>query len=134
MQGVSVEEPDDLLAPERLHNDAHFLRAVTDMADKKEVVTGGAIYSETGIKLLEKDVRLDSRLYEQLIQHKLPPPLTSNCSYAMVWMCVRSRKRCCACAPNQRWVVHCKLILVLTATCCWKLCARCHGPTRPASR
>ncbi|MEW5680366.1 hypothetical protein [Comamonas kerstersii] len=54
MQGVSVEEPDDLLAPERLHNDAHFLRAVTDMADKKEVVTGGAIYSETGIKLLEK--------------------------------------------------------------------------------
>lgn len=75
MQGVRVEEPDDLLAPERLHNDAHFLRAVTDMADKKEVVTGGAIYSETGIKLLEKGVRLDSRLYEQLIQHKLATPI-----------------------------------------------------------
>ncbi|MDO4969947.1 MAG: phosphohydrolase, partial [Comamonadaceae bacterium] len=58
-----------------MHNDAHFLRAVTDMADKKEVVTGGAIYSETGIKLLEKDVRLDSRLYEQLIQHKLATPI-----------------------------------------------------------
>ena len=75
MQGERVEETDDLLAPERLHNDAHFLRAVTDMADKKEVVTGGAIYSETGIKLLEKGVRLDSRLYEQLIQHRLAAPI-----------------------------------------------------------
>ena len=59
------------LDPSALSNDAHYLRAVTQMADSQVVVAESAIYSEGGIKLLDKGVRIDSRLYERLIQHRL---------------------------------------------------------------
>lgn len=57
--------------PSDIHNDPHFLRAVTDMADEQEVIASNPIYSESGIKLVDHGVRLDSRLYERLIQHRL---------------------------------------------------------------
>ncbi|HEY4664879.1 MAG TPA: HD domain-containing phosphohydrolase [Comamonas sp.] len=71
----ATEGADALLNPSALHNDAHFLRAVTEMADSQEVVAGNAIYSESGIKLLDQGVRIDSRLYERLIQHRLAAAL-----------------------------------------------------------
>lgn len=71
----ATEGADALLTPSALHNDAHFLRAVTEMADSQEVVAGNAIYSESGIKLLDQGVRIDSRLYERLIQHRLAAAL-----------------------------------------------------------
>lgn len=67
----NTEGADALLNPSAIHNNAHFLRAVTEMAVDQELVAGNAIYSETGIKLIDKGVRLDSRLYERLIQHRL---------------------------------------------------------------
>ena len=69
-----------LLNASSLHNDAHFLRAVTDMADSQEVVADSAIYSESGIKLLDKGRRIDSRLYEQLIQHRLATSIDEQLS------------------------------------------------------
>ena len=33
--------------------DIHFLRAVTDMAEHTEVMTGDAIYTDKGMKLVE---------------------------------------------------------------------------------
>lgn len=58
----------------------HYLRIVTDMAERCPVVTQDAIYSESGIKLVEKGVRIDSRLYDRLVQHKLREPLDTHLS------------------------------------------------------
>lgn len=52
-------------------DNAHYLRAVTDMAERCHVVAQDAIYSDSGIKLLDKGARVDSRLYDRLVQHKL---------------------------------------------------------------
>ena len=54
-----------------LANDEHFLRAVSGLAASQVVVADSAIYSSSGVKLLEKGARVDSRLYAQLIQHRL---------------------------------------------------------------
>lgn len=59
---------------------AHYLRAVTDMADRCAVVTQDAIYTDSGIKLVEKGARIDSRLYDRLVQHKLREPIDTHLS------------------------------------------------------
>ena len=53
----------------------HYLRALTDMADRRAVVTQDAIYTDNGIKLVEKGARIDSRLYDRLVQDKLREPI-----------------------------------------------------------
>ena len=58
----------------------HYLRALTDMADQRAVVACAAIYTDTGIKLVEKGARIDSRLYERLVQHKLREPIDGHLS------------------------------------------------------
>ena len=60
-----------LLCPTEIDNDAHFLRAVTQMADSEEITTAAPIFAANGIKLLEQGVSMSSRLYERLIQHRL---------------------------------------------------------------
>lgn len=63
--------PADRLTAEGEADDSHYLRAVTDMAERCHVVAQDAIYTDSGIKLLDKGARVDSRLYERLVQHKL---------------------------------------------------------------
>lgn len=58
----------------------HYLRALTDMADQRAVVAGAAIYTDNGIKLVEKGARIDSRLYDRLVQHKLREPIDRHLS------------------------------------------------------
>lgn len=53
----------------------HYLRSVIDMAERSAVVTQDAIYSANGIKLVEKGARIDSRMYDRLVQHKLREPV-----------------------------------------------------------
>jgi HD-GYP domain-containing protein (c-di-GMP phosphodiesterase class II) len=53
----------------------HYLRALANMADRRAVVTQDAIYTDNGIKLVEKGARIDSRLYDHLVQHKLRDPI-----------------------------------------------------------
>lgn len=65
----------DAPTAEALRNDPHYLRALTDMADRKPVVCREAIYSDTGIKLLEQGTVLDSRMYDKLVQQRLRDPL-----------------------------------------------------------
>lgn len=57
-----------------------YLRAVTDLAERRAVVTQDAIYSDNGIKLVEKGARIDSRLYDRLVQHKLREPIDRHLS------------------------------------------------------
>lgn len=45
-----------------IQGNSHFIRAVTEMADHSSVVTGQAIYTDKGLKLVDKGVRIDSRL------------------------------------------------------------------------
>jgi len=58
----------------------HYLRALTDMADRRAVVTQDAIYTDNGIKLVEKGARIDSRLCDRLMQHKLREPVDQHLS------------------------------------------------------
>ncbi|MFN4118815.1 HD-GYP domain-containing protein [Acidovorax sp.] len=58
----------------------HYLRALTDMADRRAVVADSAIYTANGIKLVEKGARIDSRLYDRLVQHKLREPIDRHLS------------------------------------------------------
>ena len=58
----------------------YFLRALTDMADRRAVVAAAAIYTDNGIKLVDKGTRIDSRLYDRLVQHKLREPIDSHLS------------------------------------------------------
>ncbi len=58
----------------------HYLRALTDMADHRAVVVDAAIYTDNGIKLVEKGTRIDSRLYGRLVQHKLREPIDRHLS------------------------------------------------------
>lgn len=56
----------------------HFLRAVSAMGDTHVVKAQGAIYSANGIKLVDQGARVDSRLYGQLIAHKLREPIEAQ--------------------------------------------------------
>jgi len=62
-----------MAAPEQY--DPHYLRDVTALGDTHDIHTSQAIFSRNRIKLVEKGVRLDSHLYERLMQHKLLPPI-----------------------------------------------------------
>ncbi|MDH4051031.1 MAG: hypothetical protein OEU93_05585 [Rubrivivax sp.] len=54
---------------------SHFARAVTGFGDKRPLVVERAIYNAHGVKIIDKGVRVDSRLYERLTQHHLEVPL-----------------------------------------------------------
>lgn len=75
MSSPSLDSADINLPLPDLHSDAHFLRAVTEMADSQELIAARPVYSASGIKLLEQGMRLNSRMYERLIQHRLCEPL-----------------------------------------------------------
>ncbi len=49
----------------------HYLRALTGMADRGNVLTHDAIYTDKGVKLVDKGTRVDSALYDRLVKHKL---------------------------------------------------------------
>ncbi|MFN3397110.1 MAG: HD-GYP domain-containing protein, partial [Sulfurimicrobium sp.] len=54
--------------------DPYYLKSVTDLSESMEVVSSEDIYSQSGIKLVNKDTRLDRSFYERLIHHKLAAP------------------------------------------------------------
>lgn len=62
------------LAESQLHAH-HYLKHVTEMGDAHPIVATRDINSATGLKLVSKGTRFDSRLYERLLRHKLLPPL-----------------------------------------------------------
>jgi HD-GYP domain-containing protein (c-di-GMP phosphodiesterase class II) len=58
----------------------HYLRAVTAMGDKRDVIVSADIYASNGIKLLAKGARIDSLQYERLTRHRLSAPLDNMLS------------------------------------------------------
>jgi HD domain len=59
-------------------NSPAFLKAVTQLGQKRQVVTSRAVYNKQGIKLLEGGVQIDGSLYERLFEHRLATPLDEN--------------------------------------------------------
>jgi HD-GYP domain-containing protein (c-di-GMP phosphodiesterase class II) len=64
-----VKEKYALMAAET--NDEHYLKAATELGDSQEVLAHQAIFSNNGIKLVERGVRVDSGLFERLLNHRL---------------------------------------------------------------
>ncbi len=71
----SLSPPADLSDPS---SSQHYLRAITNMAERRSVVANAAIYTDTGIKLVDKGGRISTRLYDQLVQHKLRDPIENH--------------------------------------------------------
>ncbi len=65
-------------APLTPPEDPAFLKAVTELAKRRPVVTSRAIHNLQGIKLLEGGVVIDEGLYERLLSHRLSRPLDES--------------------------------------------------------
>jgi len=51
--------------------DPYYLKSIADLSESMEVVSSEDIYSQSGIKLVNKNTRLDQSIYERLVHHKL---------------------------------------------------------------
>mgnify|MGYP000874466598 CR=1 FL=1 len=60
--------------------DEHYLKAAMQLGDLQTVVAHEAVYSRKGIKLVERGVRVDGRLYQRLLNHKLQVPIDHSLS------------------------------------------------------
>lgn len=58
----------------------HYIAAVTEMGEEREVEAHEDVYASNGIKLLAKGARIDRRQFERLTQHKLRMPLDGSLS------------------------------------------------------
>lgn len=56
-------------------NEEYYTRSVTELADIVTVITCQDVFSTTGIKLVNKNTRLNSSFFERLVRHKILPPL-----------------------------------------------------------
>jgi len=72
----------DALARKTLGEGTQFLRAVTQLADKREVVASEDIYSQNGIKLLSSGTQLTGKFYDRLVAHKLLKPIEHSLALA----------------------------------------------------
>lgn len=60
--------------------DPHYLRSVTQMGDVRSVIASRDVHAASGMKLISAGMKVDSSLYERLLQHKLVPPLDESLS------------------------------------------------------
>lgn len=56
-------------------NDAHYVRAITELGDTRSVVASCDIYSQNGMLLVASGIRVTSDLFDRLVRHKLLPAL-----------------------------------------------------------
>ena len=59
-------------------NSPAFVKAVTELSQRRPVVTVRAIYNHQGTKLLEGGVQIDANLYDRLVAHRLASPLDED--------------------------------------------------------
>lgn len=70
---------DNTIAPIRTGDlpgeNPHYIRDMTALGDKREIIAGADIFASNGIKLLAKGARVDSLQFERLTRHRLSAPL-----------------------------------------------------------
>jgi HD-GYP domain-containing protein (c-di-GMP phosphodiesterase class II) len=59
-------------------NEAHYIKAVAEIGDRRTLAVTQPIYAANGIKLLEAGASLTSRTLERLVGHRLAAPI-ENC-------------------------------------------------------
>lgn len=59
-------------------NSPAFVKAVTELSQRRPVVTVRAIYNHQGTKLLEGGMQIDANLYDRLVAHRLASPLDED--------------------------------------------------------
>lgn len=57
---------------------AHFARVVTDLGEKRAIVARSPILNAQGLKIIDRGVAVDARLYERLSRHQLKQPLAES--------------------------------------------------------
>ena len=55
-----------------------FLKAVTELGQRRAVLTAAPILNQQGVKLLEGGVQIDASLYDRLVTHRLAVPLDES--------------------------------------------------------
>ena len=73
-------EDQQQLAAQVLEQDAHFVKALTDTANKREIIASEDIYSSSGMKLVSSGTRLTGAFYDRLVEHKLLKPIEQSLS------------------------------------------------------
>ena len=68
----------DLLAQKTLGEGTQFLRAITQLADKRELVANEDVFSKNGIKLISNGTQLTGKYYDRLVTHKLLKPIEQS--------------------------------------------------------
>ncbi len=63
------------MTDEAVPDSAHFARAVTELGERQNVVSSTAIFNTQGLKIIDKGVTVDAKLYERLTRHQLSQPL-----------------------------------------------------------
>jgi len=58
-------------APAEPDDDAQYLKAIASCGDRRSLVVSQPIYSATGIKLLDRGAKVDSRILDRLFGHRL---------------------------------------------------------------
>ena len=66
------------VAQELLASDTHFVKAVTEVADRHEMVVSEDIYARNGMKLVSSGTRLTGEFYDRLVAHKLLKPIEQS--------------------------------------------------------
>lgn len=57
---------------------SYFTRVVTEMGERRPVVTTQALYSDRGVKILDQGVTVHAGLYERLMAHRLSRPIEQS--------------------------------------------------------
>lgn len=80
---ASVEfriDPNKQLATRLFCDSRLFIKEVTDLANKSEIVASEDIFSSNGMKLVSKGSQLSSSFHDRLVAHKLLKPLEQSLS------------------------------------------------------
>ena len=83
MQAANKSEAQPLAEARQVLGDSTvFIKAVTDLADKREVLASDDIFSSGRIKLVSRGTRLSGGFYERLTAHKLLKPIEQSVEVA----------------------------------------------------
>lgn len=57
---------------------SHFARVVTELGETRAIVARSPVYNTQGLKIIDRGVTVDARLYERLVGHQLKQPLAES--------------------------------------------------------
>ena len=113
-EAATLDDNGSELARQSLDQPSHFIRALTDLAEEREVVATKDIYTKNGIKLVSRGARLSGRFYERLIAHKLLKPIEESIAVAETPASIPMSRRMSAPAVSARF--YCEDVRLLAQT------------------